>query len=84
MPLPRQSAEQIQQILRDIYDTGHYFYLDKNNTIQVIPDEQSKLLKQSQPSILPYRGVGHQIPIFDKPFINDLLQKQQLSRPSPI
>ena len=47
MPLSRQSAEQIQQILRDIYHTGHYFYLDKNNLIQVIPDEQSELLKLS-------------------------------------
>ena len=85
MPLPRQSAEQIQQILYDMYETKQSCYLDVNNQIRAIPEYQSDLFQQSLPSILLQgQGHGHNLCVFDEPFIEAILRQRKFSAiPSP-
>ena len=75
-PVPRHSAEQVLSMLDAMYDTGKSYYMDIEGQIRAIPEDRVDLLQHSMPTIVPTKGKGHGLTVFDNPMIDKLLRKK--------
>ena len=58
-----------------MYATGNSYYIDIEGQIRIIPEDRVDLLQQSMPTLLPTKGKGHGLTVFDNPTINKMLSK---------
>ena len=72
-PIPKHTAEQILHMLESMKNTNNTYYLDVEGVVRFIPQENVDILRQSMATIIPQKGKGYNIAVFDNPLIVSFL-----------